>query len=216
MKLYFFENYILQFFKKYIYKVKFINNQIKICIRLNSLLNFIIFLRDHSLFLYKLLIDIVCTDFPIRKKRFQLNYLLLSLSNYSRINIEIYSSEFSKINSIISIYSNSDWYERECWDLFGIFFKNHPDLRRILTDYGFDGFPLRKDFPLSGYIELYYDNIYGKILIKSLKSIQEYKFYNYSNSWDKYSLEILNSNFSFEKNYFLDFLFKYFYGKTNK
>ena len=211
MNFYYLENYILQFFKKYVYKIHFVNNQIKICIFLNSLINVLLFFRDHSFFLYKILIDIVCSDFPMRKNRFQLNYLLLSLFNYSRINVEIYVSEFVKVNSIVSIFSNGNWYERECWDLFGVFFKYHPDLRRILTDYGFDGFPFRKDFPLSGYVELSYDNVYGKILSKTVKSVQEYKYYNYLDSWSKF----LNVNFDYNllciKKYLVEVFFVYLY-----
>ena len=166
---YYFEYFLIKLLKKYIYKIKFVNNQIKVYVLPNSILHVLMFFRDHCFFLYKTLIDIVCSDFPSRLNRFQLNYLLLSLFNYSRINLEIYSSEFFKVNSIVSIYSNSNWYERECWDLFGVFFKKHPDLRRILTDYGFDGFPMRKDFPLSGYTEIYYDSNYDKIVFKTVE-----------------------------------------------
>ena len=107
------------------------------------------FLRDHSNTQYKQMMDICGVDFPSRPKRFEVVYNLLSIQHSSRIRVKTYADEVSPVPSSVSVFSGSDWFEREAWDLFGIFFRDHPDLRRILTDYGFEGHPLRKDFPLT-------------------------------------------------------------------
>lgn len=142
------------------------------------------FLRDHEACLFKMLIDILVVDYPGKEKRFSLIYCLLSLKYNVRIKVKIYIDELTSINSITNIYKSSCWMEREVWDMNGIFFENHPDLRRILTDYGFEGYPLRKDFPLSGYTEVRYDDSQKRVVSENLEMSQEYRVFNFNSSWE--------------------------------
>ncbi len=116
------------------------------------------FLRDHVWCQYKILTSVTAVDYPQRNQRFEVVYELLSLSINRRLRVKVYIDESTGIPSVVNLYKGANWWEREVWDLFGIFFINHPDLRRILTDYGFEGYPIRKDFPLSGYYEVRYDD----------------------------------------------------------
>jgi len=131
------------------------------------------------------LLDIWCLDFPEKEKRFQINYLLSSLKFNFRLIIRVYVSENEGIDSITTLYASAGWLEREVWDMFGIFFKNNYDLRRILTDYGFEGFPLRKDFPMSGFVEIRYDDTDKKIIQELLEVSQEYRIFNFKSPWEK-------------------------------
>jgi NADH:ubiquinone oxidoreductase subunit C len=131
-----------------------------------------------------MLIDILVVDYPGKEKRFSLIYCLLSLKYNVRIKVKISVDELTPVNSISNIYKSSCWMEREVWDMNGIFFENHPDLRRILTDYGFEGYPLRKDFPLSGYTEVRYDDSQKRVLSESLEMSQEYRVFNFNSSWE--------------------------------
>lgn len=142
------------------------------------------FLKRNTNSQFKILTDISCSDFPERINRFELNYHLLSIKYNVRLNVKTYLDEITNIESINTLYSNSVWSERELWDLFGVYFKNNNDLRRILTDYAFEGHPLRKDFPLTGYYELVYDNNQKLILNQFLETTQEFRLYQYSNSWN--------------------------------
>jgi len=114
-------------------------------------------LRDDPAFLFEQLIDVCGVDYPDRAERFEVVYNLLSVSLNRRIRVKVSTDEDTPVPSAVAVYPAANWFEREVWDLFGVFFSDHPDLRRILTDYGFDGHPLRKDFPLTGYVELRYD-----------------------------------------------------------
>jgi NADH/F420H2 dehydrogenase subunit C len=142
------------------------------------------FLKDHEGCLFKMLIDILVVDYPGREKRFSLFYCLLSLKYNVRIKVKISIDELTSVNSIANIYKSSCWMEREVWDMNGIFFENHPDLRRILTDYGFEGYPLRKDFPLSGYTEVRYDDSQKRVVSENLEMSQEYRVFNFNSSWE--------------------------------
>ena len=120
-----------------------------------------------------------------KNNRFQVVYALLSVRYNSRIRINLFVDEFKQVPSVVSIFNSAGWLERETWDMFGIFFKNNKDLRRILTDYGFDGFPLRKDFPLSGYIELRYDDSLKRIVYEPLEITQEFRFFDFTSPWEQ-------------------------------
>lgn len=147
---------------------------------LKDLVSTLRFLRDSSHTQYKILTCISVVDYPERKNRFELVYELLSIFN-SRFRLKIYTNELTNISSITMLYPCANWWEREAWDLFGVFFDNHPDLRRILTDYGFNGHPLRKDFPCNGYADLYYDQnckrvVMGKLDIDQIFRVFDYRF----------------------------------------
>lgn len=124
-------------------------------------------------------------DFLYSKYRFSLAYELISLKFSNRIRIKIFANEVTPINSVITIFKNADWWEREIWDLYGIYFSGHKDLRRILTDYGFEGFPMRKDYPLSGFVELRYDQNKKRVIVESLELAQNFRSFNFHNIWVK-------------------------------
>jgi NADH-quinone oxidoreductase subunit C len=144
------------------------------------------FLKKHTYSQYEVLMDITAIDYQefLSMGRFCLVYNLLSLRFNHRIRLKIQiPNNYSMISSTVFLYNSSNWLEREVWDLFGIFFSDHPDLRRILTDYGFQGFPLRKDFPLSGYSELRYDDELKSIIYEPVQLSQEFRFFDFSTSW---------------------------------
>ena len=119
--------------------------------------------------------DITAVDYPTRDQRFEVVYNLLSVRHNSRIRVKTYADEARPVPSICSLYDGANWYEREVYDLFGVFFVGHPDLRRIMTDYGFDGHPLRKDFPLTGYTEIRYDEEKKRIVVEPLELTQAFR-----------------------------------------
>ena len=147
-------------------------------------------LKDNELFSFDQLIDITAIDYPSREKRFEMIYIFLSMKKNKRIILKTSINENESIDSIIQIFKASDWYERECYDLFGIKFNNHPDLRRIMTDYNFQGHPLRKDFPLTGHTEVRYDNLEKKVVYEPVKLPQEYRNFDYSSPWEGLNKDI--------------------------
>jgi len=149
------------------------------------LVSFLYFLRNHTLIQCKQLMDITAVDYPSRSLRFSVVYNLLSLKYNSRIRVKTQVNELSPVSSVTEVYSSAGWWEREVWDMFGIFFSNHPDLRRILTDYGFQGHPLRKDFPLSGYVEVKYDDSEKRVCTQSIEVTQEFRYFDFSSPWEQ-------------------------------
>ena len=142
------------------------------------------FLKDNEKLFFKQLIDITAIDYPSRELRFEIVYLLISLKLNQRILVKTSINENDNLESISSIHKNANWYERECYDLFGIKFLNHPDLRRIMTDYNFEGHPLRKDFPLTGHNEVSYNEKEKKIVYEKVKLSQEYRSFDYASPWE--------------------------------
>ncbi len=168
------------------------HNHIYINIDEEDLLDVIIFLKTNSETKFKQLIDITAVDYPEREKRFKLVYLFLSHENNKRIKVDFFIKENNSVTSITSIFPSANWMEREVFDMYGINFKNHPDLRRILTDYGFDGHPLRKDFPLTGHNEVRYSEDDKKVIYEPVKLEQNYRNFDYESPWEgtKYIKEI--------------------------
>jgi len=151
---------------------------------LNKHLLFVLtFLKLHIGFQYTLLSCVSGVDILNSKYRFAVVYDLLSLTYNSRIRVKVFVNEMTAVPSLISIYINSDWWEREVWDMYGILFWGHPDLRRILTDYGFEGHPMRKDFPLSGYVEVRYDETKKRIVLEPVELTQEYRLFSFETPW---------------------------------
>lgn len=150
------------------------------------LINFTYFLRDHTSTLFKTLIDVTCVDFPDRSKRFEVVYNLLSLKYNKRIRIKVLTNDYEPIPSLFPIYSSATWHEREVWDLYGVFFENHNDLRRILTDYGFQNHPFRKDFPLSGYYQLRFDAEVNQIVFEKTSLLQQSRMFDFKSPWGQY------------------------------
>ncbi len=158
-------------------------NELSVIILYNHLLFALNLLKNHIGFQYKVLSSISGVDFLGKKYRFAVVYELLSVKLNRRLRLKVFSNETTNISSIISVFPVADWWEREVWDLFGVFFENHFDLRRILTDYGFEGHPLRKDFPLTGYIDIKFDNKLRSVFILPVELAQEYRKFNFETPW---------------------------------
>lgn len=159
------------------------NNEIEIKTTKNNVRALFLVLKKNTLCHYEQLVDIAVTDVLGKINRFSINYLLKSLLYSMRLQVVVKTNELIPVPSIMDIYKSSNWLEREVWDLYGIFFTDHSDLRRILTDYGFSGHPLRKDFPLSGFTEIYYDDSTKKILYEPVELTQEYRLFTIETPW---------------------------------
>jgi NADH-quinone oxidoreductase subunit C len=142
------------------------------------------FLRDDANCQFKMLVDLCGVDWPERPERFEVVYNLLSLKHNQRIRVKVSTDEDTPVPSITSVFSTAGWFEREAWDLYGILFSDHPDLRRILTDYGFQGHPLRKDFPLSGYVQVRYDEEQKRVVYEPVKLTQEFRGFDFLSPWE--------------------------------
>ena len=163
-------------------EIKF--KQLYIDVDIKDIISTILFLKTNENCQFKQLIDITAVDYLEKEKRFKLVYLFLSLENNLRIILNISVSEIDKIPSITKIFPSANWMEREIFDMYGISFKDHPDLRRILTDYGFQGHPLRKDFPLSGHTEVRYSENKKKVIYEAVKLDQDYRNFDSQSPWE--------------------------------
>jgi len=164
-------------------KLQIHNSDLTIVIKASDLLNVMLYLKNHMLCQFKILTCISAVDYPLKKFRFMLIYELLSLRFNVRLKVKIFAFELLSISSVSSLYLSASWYEAEIWDLFGVFFKHHPNLKRILTDYGFEGNALRKDFPLSGFIEFRYSEVKKRIIKELLEFSQEYRTFSFLSPW---------------------------------
>ena len=153
-------------------------------IKREDLLRVLGFLRDDPKCRFNLLCDLCGVDYPDRPQRFDVVYNLLSMSLNQRIRVKLETDEEQPVPSATGLFSCAGWWEREAWDLFGIFFSDHPDLRRILTDYGFEGHPLRKDFPLTGFVELRYDEDQKRVVYEPVKLKQEFRSFDFLSPWE--------------------------------
>jgi len=165
---------------------KIISNEKYIEIQIDCLdiFNTIKQLKDDSSLQFDQLIDLTAIDYPSQNKRFHIVYLLMSMTLNQRILIKSSLVDGENIDTITPIHKAANWYERECYDLFGIKFSNHPDLRRIMTDYNFEGHPLRKDFPLTGFTEVRYDDLEKKVVYEPVKLTQEYRNFDFMSPWE--------------------------------
>lgn len=142
------------------------------------------FLKLHSSTQFKGFVHATAVDYPERRDRFRVVYSLLSTRFNARIRVQTYVDEITPLESATKIFKGADWFEREVWDMYGVFFYSHPDMRRILTDYGFEGHPMRKDFPLSGYVEVRYDDTEKRVVTEPVEIAQEYRSFDYSSPWE--------------------------------
>jgi NADH-quinone oxidoreductase subunit C len=147
-----------------------------------EILRVMLHLRDQAEF--KILVDLCGVDWPQREKRFDVVYHLLSLTRNVRIRVKAKVGEGESISSVISIWPAAGWFEREAFDMYGVAFTDHPDMRRILTDYGFSGYPLRKDFPLTGYVELRYDDELKRVVYQPVQLVQEFRDFDFMSPWE--------------------------------
>lgn len=141
-------------------------------------------LRDDPECAFRMLLDICGVDWPKREKRFDVVYHLLSLTKNQRIRLKVQTDEEAAVPSIAQIHPGANWFERETYDMYGVVFSDHPDLRRILTDYGFSGYPLRKDFPLTGFVEMRYDDEQKRVVYQPVQLVQEFRDFEFSSPWE--------------------------------
>ena len=165
-------------------KVLVSNSELSVQSSKLDFIKIILFLKDHPNTSFDVLVDICAVDYPGRKNRFEIVYQLLSISLNLRMKLKLQVKEDEPVESLSNIYPCANWYEREIWDLFGISFENHPDLRRILTDYDFEGFPLRKDFPLTGFVQVKYDDETQQVVNEPVKLDQEYRDFDNLSPWE--------------------------------
>jgi len=142
------------------------------------------YLRDDQNLKFQQLLDITAADYPAREERFEVVYNLLSLIHNQRIRVKVAAGEEDTLPSVVSLFPSAGWMEREVWDLYGVYFADHPDLRRILTDYGFEGHPLRKDFPLTGHVELRYDETQKRVVYEPVKLTQDFRTFDFVSPWE--------------------------------
>ena len=159
-------------------------DQLFIDVEVEDIISTILFLKTNEKCKFKQLIDITAVDYPQREKRFKIIYLLLSHENNLRIVININIDEEINVPSITKIFPSANWMEREVFDMYGISFKDHPDLRRILTDYGFEGHPLRKDFPLSGFSQVRYDDTEKRVVRENVDLVQDFRSFDFDSPWE--------------------------------
>jgi len=179
--------YVAECMPKYVQNVTLTpQNELEINICPAGVVPVLSFLCDHINAQFNNISDITAVDVPARQYRFEIVYNLLSIRFNSRIRVKTYTDEFTPVDSSCAVFLGSDWYEREVWDMFGVFFANHPDLRRILSDYGFEGHPMRKEFPLSGYTEVRYDDEENMVMIEPVELDQEFRKFDLSAPWEQF------------------------------
>lgn len=167
-----------------IVEFKVLKGELVIWIKREDAVKVFTFLRDDPETCFQQLIDVTAVDYPDRPERFELVYHLLSLKNNNRVRVKYTTDENTPVPSIVCVFSAANWFEREVWDMYGVMFENHPDHRRILTDYGFDGHPLRKDFPLTGYVEVRYDQDQKRVIYEPVKLQQDFRSFDYLSPWE--------------------------------
>ena len=158
--------------------------ELTVVVRADEIVSVLTALRDDSTCLFEQLIDICGVDYPEREKRFDVVYHLLSPRKNQRIPVKCQTNADAPVPSVVGLFPVANWYEREAYDMYGILFAGHPDLRRILTDYGFQGHPLRKDFPLTGYVEVRYDDDQKRVVYEPVKLTQEFRSFDFESPWE--------------------------------
>ena len=177
-------NHVQERLAGHIVTAEFQKNEYCVTVKRDSIVPFLTFLRDDERCLFKQLVDICGADYPDRPQRFDVVYNLLSVKHNTRIRVKLHTNESTPVDSVTNVFKSAIWFERETWDLYGIYFANNPDLRRILTDYGFEGHPLRKDFPLTGYVELRYDEEQRRVVYEPVRLTQDFREFDYLSPWE--------------------------------
>ncbi|OLL23028.1 NADH-ubiquinone oxidoreductase 30 subunit, mitochondrial [Neolecta irregularis DAH-3] len=176
--------YLMTAFPKYIQLFSLYKDELSLHISPSGLVPIMTFLKYHTNAQFKSVMDIACVDYPTKSNRFEVVYNILSHRWNARLRVKTYANEASSVPSITDLFQGANWYEREAYDMFGVFFSNHPDLRRILTDYGFEGHPLRKDFPLTGYTEVRYDEEKKRVVVEPLQLQQAFRNFEAQSVWE--------------------------------
>jgi NADH-quinone oxidoreductase subunit C len=158
--------------------------ELTLVVQASDIVYVLTYLRDDPTCAFRCFIDICGADYPSREKRFDVVYHLLSLRHNSRIRVKVQTDDQTPVPSVIEVFPAANWFERETYDLYGILFSGHPDLRRLLTDYGFEGHPLRKDFPLTGFVEVRYDQDEARVVYEPVKLTQEFRNFDFLSPWE--------------------------------
>ena len=179
----------LQFFSdlalpKFVQQYSVYKDELTLYVAPSGVIPTMTFLRDHTFTQFKSLMDVSGADYPTRSQRFEVVYHLLSTRNNARIRVKTYADELTPVPSVTGLFRSADWFEREAWDMYGVFFIGHPDLRRILTDYGFEGHPLRKDFPLTGYSEVRWDEEKKRVVQEPVQLMQAHRNFEANSPWE--------------------------------
>lgn len=161
-------------------------DELEILISPEGIVPTLTFLRDHTNAQFKQLMDLTAVDWPSKPYRFEIVYNMLSIRYNQRCRVKTYTDELTPIDSVSHLFASANWAEREVWDMYGVFFANHPDLRRILTDYGFEGHPFRKDFPLAGYYEVRYDDEVKRVIQEPVEFAQEFRKFDLQSPWEQF------------------------------
>ena len=170
---------------KWIEQAEYHYNEVSLQVKPEHLQPVLRFLRDHTQTQFKVFIDLCGVDYPAREKRFEVVLHLLSVQTNARIRVKTQLSDFEAVPTTVDLFSAATWWERETWDLYGIFFEGNPDLRRLLTDYGFEGHPMRKDFPLSGFTEVRYDDSSKRVIYEPIELAQAFRTFKFAQPWDQ-------------------------------
>jgi NADH-quinone oxidoreductase subunit C len=160
------------------------HGELTLRVRAGAIARVLTYLRDEPNCQFKLLVDVCGVDYPEREQRFEVVYHLLSPRQNQRIRVKVDTDETTPVPSVTSVFSSAMWYERETWDMFGIYFSDHPDLRRLLTDYGFEGHPLRKDFPQTGYVEVRYDDEQKRVIYEPVRLREDWRNFDFLSPWE--------------------------------
>jgi NADH-quinone oxidoreductase subunit C len=153
----------------------------------SAIVRVLIYLRDQPNCQFKMMVDLCGVDYPEREERFEVVYHLLSLKHNQRVRIKVTTDEGTPVPSVTGVFGAANWYEREVWDMYGVYFAEHPDLRRLLTDYGFEGHPMRKDFPQTGYVEVQYDEEQKRVVYQRVEMRQDWRSFDFLSPWEGYS-----------------------------
>ena len=158
--------------------------ELTVAVEVGQIVPFTTWLRDDPQCEFKIMIDLCGVDYPSRSPRFDVVYHFLSISRNRRIRVKLGTDDVTPVPSIVSVHPSANWFEREAFDMYGILFSGHPDLRRILTDYGFSGYPLRKDFPLTGYVEVRWDDEQKRVIYEPVRLVQEFREFDFLSPWE--------------------------------
>ena len=159
-------------------------DELTVLVQRTSIVKVLKYLRDDTNCQFTQLVDLCGVDYPEREERFDVVYHLLSMNQNMRVRVKVTATEETPVPSVSGVFSCANWFEREVWDMYGVFFSDHPDLRRILTDYGFDGHPQRKDFPLTGYVEVRYDEEQKRVIYEPVKLTQDFRTFDFTSPWE--------------------------------
>ncbi|RKP05379.1 hypothetical protein THASP1DRAFT_19887 [Thamnocephalis sphaerospora] len=177
--------YLMSTLPKFVQQYTVYKDELTLNVAPSAVLPVLEFLRDHTPSQFKQLQDLCGVDYPSRQNRFEVVYNMLSVRYNARIRVKTYCDEVTPVPSTVGLFNGANWFEREAWDMYGIFFEGHPDLRRLLTDYGFEGHPLRKDFPTAGYMEVRYDEEKKRVVSEPIELAQAYRNFNDPSPWEQ-------------------------------